>query len=135
MANADEIGPGNFLPSTTYQLDRGQLERDLARILSERGVVVQDSCNVKRATISASGSAHELHVVRGEQSETIRCRWIIDAAARSRFLKRRLDIDESSHHKICAAWFRLDLPFEVDGDQVDLGLRVLLVRAGLALLS
>jgi flavin-dependent dehydrogenase len=75
---------------------------------------VQDSCNVKQATISANGSAHELHVVREEQSETIRCRWIIDAAARSRFLKRRLDIDESSHHKICAAWFRLDLPFEVD---------------------
>ena len=114
LAKADELGPSDFLPTVTYQLDRGRLEGDLAEILSKRGVVVQDSCNVKQATMSANGNAHELHVVRGEQSETIRCRWIVDAAARSRFLKRQLDIGKSSHHRTCAAWFRLDLPFEVD---------------------
>ena len=114
LARADELGPSNFLPSVTYQLDRGLLERDLAEILSERGVVVQDSSNVKQATLSANGSAHELEVVRLERSETIRCRWIIDAAARSRFLKRQLGIGKSSRHKICAAWFRLDVRFEVD---------------------
>ena len=114
LAKADELGPSNFLPTVSYQLDRGRLERDLAEILSKRGVVVQDRCNVKQATVSANGSVHELHVVRREQPETIRCRWIIDAAARSRFLKRQLNIGKSSHHRICAAWFRLDVPLEVD---------------------
>ncbi len=79
LAKADELGPSDFLPTVTYQLDRGRLEGDLAEILSKRGVVVQDGCNVKQATMSANASAHELHVVRGAQSETIRCRWIVDA--------------------------------------------------------
>jgi len=114
LANADELGASNFLPTVTYQLDRGRLEGDLAEILSERGVIVKDSCNVKHATVSANGTGHELHVVRQERSETIRCRWIVDAAARSRFLKRLLDIGKPSRHRTCAAWFRLDLPIEVD---------------------
>ena len=36
LAKADELGASNFLPTVTYQLDRGRLEGDLAEILSEQ---------------------------------------------------------------------------------------------------
>ena len=48
LANADELGASNFLPVTSYQLDRGRLEADLAILLRERGVSIMDGCKVRQ---------------------------------------------------------------------------------------
>lgn len=114
LAQADELGSSTFLPAISYQLDRGLLEADLAEILGQRGVQVVDDCIVKQARVCANGSGHELQIIHKNQAQTVRCRWIIDASARSAVLQRGLNISKPSQHQMCAAWFRLDAVIDVD---------------------
>jgi len=114
ISDADELGTSELLPVTSYQLDRGKLEGDLAKILHERGIVVQDEAIVKRVTISDDGGAHNIQVKRNGEAGSIRCRWMIDAGSRAALLKRRLNIGMSCDHKMVAAWFRLDKSIALD---------------------
>ena len=114
LANADELGASKFLSAISYQLDRGVLEADLSKILSQRGVQVMDDCLVRQAKVRAVGDKHELQFTHGARSQTVRCRWMIDASARSGVLKRGLNINKPSEHKMCAAWFRLESAIDVD---------------------
>jgi flavin-dependent dehydrogenase len=114
LANADELGASSFLPVVSYQLDRGRLETDLARIAQERGIVVMDGCAVRKVTTGNRGKTHELEFKREDQNHTIRCQWVIDAAARFGLLKRQLDLAQPIDHNINAAWFRLDTSIDVD---------------------
>ena len=114
LANADELGASKFFPAISYQLDRGLLEADLAEILAQRGVCVIDDCSVKKANVSKNASEHELQISHENQTRTIRCRWLIDASARSAVLKRSLGLSKPSQHRMCSAWFRLDAAIDVD---------------------
>lgn len=114
LAKADELGASKFLPAISYQLDRGLLESDLAAILTRRGVEVVDDCVVKQAKVCANGSTHELQAIHKNQAQIFRCRWMIDASARSAVLKRSLNMSKPSRHQMCAAWFRLGAAIDVD---------------------
>jgi len=114
LSKADELGASKFLPATSYQIDRGKLEGDLATMLSERGVTVQDNCVVKKLLLDNNGSAHEVHATRNDAAVTIRCRWLVDAGSRSALLKRNLGINKRSDHRMVSAWLRLDHPVSVD---------------------
>jgi flavin-dependent dehydrogenase len=114
LANADELGASHYLSVESYQLDRGRLETDLAKILQDRGVTIMDGCMVKKVAIGESGKVHELQFNQNDQSHTIRCQWVIDAAARFGLLKRHLDLGQSIEHNINASWFRLDASIDVD---------------------
>jgi flavin-dependent dehydrogenase len=114
LADADELGASKFLPVISYQLDRGILEADLAGIISQRGVHVIDNCVVKQATVRAAGSDHELKIIHEDRPQVLRCRWLVDASARSAVLNRSLNLGKPSKHRMCAAWFRLDGVIDVD---------------------
>lgn len=114
LANADELGASHFLPVVSYQLDRGRLETDLAKILQDRGVSILDGCIVKQVAIGNSSNVHELQFDQNNQTHTIRCQWVIDAASRFGLLKRHLDLGQAIEHNINASWFRLDTPIDVD---------------------
>ncbi|MGA9573139.1 MAG: tryptophan 7-halogenase [Lysobacterales bacterium] len=114
LAHADELGASNYLSVASYQLDRGQLETDLARILKDRGVCILDGCMVKQVAIGSNGMVHQLQFSQEDQSHTIRCQWVIDAASRFGLLKRHFDLAQPIQHNINAAWFRLDTPIAVD---------------------
>lgn len=114
LAKADELGASNFLPVISYQLDRGRLERDLADILQSQGVKVMTGCLVKHVTIASHFGSHELQVKQGNQTQTIRCQWVIDAASRFNLLKRSLKLGRASQHCVNAAWFRMDSSIAVD---------------------
>ncbi len=114
LANADELGASNFLPVVSYQLDRGRLETDLARIATERGILIMDECMVGKVTIGAHGKTHRVEFKHEDQAHTIRCQWVVDAAARFGLLKRQLKLAQPIEHNINAAWFRLDTSIDVD---------------------
>lgn len=114
LANADELGASNFLPVVSYQLDRGRLETDLARIARERGVTILDGCAVKRVAIGNRSKTHELEFKREDQTHKLKCQWVVDASARFGLLKRQLDLAQPVEHNINAAWFRLETSIDVD---------------------
>jgi flavin-dependent dehydrogenase len=114
LAKADELGASNFLPVTSYQLDRGRLENDLADMLKGMGVSLMDGCMVEKASIGSNGNVHTLRFKQDGQTHSIRCNWVVDAASRFALLKRQLDLAQSSKHNVNAAWFRLDAPIAVD---------------------
>lgn len=114
LANADELGASSFLPVVSYQLDRGLLETDLARIAKERGIVIMDGCTVRKAALGSRGSIHEVAFQRDQQTQTIKCQWVVDAASRFGLLKRQLNLSQPIDHNINAAWFRLDTSINVD---------------------
>ena len=114
LATADELGASQLLPAISYQLDRGVLERDLTELLRERQVDIRQGCRVTDVEIDASEKGHELSVNDQGDEYTIRCRWAVDASARSALLKRKLALGKSSDHQMCSAWFRLDACISVD---------------------
>jgi len=114
LANADELGASNFLSVVSYQLDRGRLETDLARIASERGVIILDDCTVTSVAIGSRGKTHECEFKREGQTHTIRCQWVVDSSGRFGLLKRQLNLAKPIEHNINAAWFRLDTSIAVD---------------------
>jgi len=114
LSKADELGASRFLPAVSYQIDRGRLEGDLAAMLSERGVAVQDNCVVKKLSLDNNDSTHKVHATHNGETVTIRCRWLVDAGSRAALLKRKLGISKRSDHRMVSAWFRLDHPVSVD---------------------
>lgn len=114
LAKADELGASTFLPVTSYQLDRGRLENDLADILKDLGVNLMDGCMVEQASIGTNDKGHTLRFKQNSQTHSIRCNWVVDAASRFGLLKRHLDLGRPSQHNVNAAWFRLDAPIAVD---------------------
>jgi flavin-dependent dehydrogenase len=108
------LGSSKFLPAISYQLDRGLLEADLAEILGQRGIRVIDNCVVKKASVSKNDCEHELQVRHQDETRSVRCRWFVDASARSAVLKRSLKLSQPSQHRMCSAWFRLDAAIDVD---------------------
>jgi flavin-dependent dehydrogenase len=114
LAKADELGASRLLPAISYQLDRGKLEGDLANMLIDLGVDLRQECLVKDVATGEKGNHHELELVHGEKAESLRCRWLVDASARTAVLKRHLKIRRPIDHKLSAAWFRLDAAVSVD---------------------
>lgn len=114
LAKADELGSSKFLRVTSYQLDRGTLERDLIGLLTERGVRVQGDSAVKSVSVVGNGGTHEVVVSQAGSERPLRSHWLVDAASRSRVLKRALKLDKPATHRMCAAWLRLDTVVDVD---------------------
>ncbi len=114
LANADELGASSLLPAISYQLDRGVLEKDLHRMLVDRGVDVRDCSRVTDVVINTPPDRHQITVTSDDAEYTVRCQWLVDASSRSAVLKRQLKLTEPSEHQMSAAWFRLDASISVD---------------------
>jgi flavin-dependent dehydrogenase len=125
LADADELGASRLLPAISYQIDRGRLEGDVARLLIGRGVDVIDNCRASITSISDNGANHQLRLKSTETGtgteRDVRARWLIDAGARRASIKRKLNINAPSEHRICSAWFRIDDSIVVDDWSVNQG--------------
>jgi flavin-dependent dehydrogenase len=111
-----EFGPTRISPTPTYQLDRGVFENELAERNRAAGVEVLDGARVADAELG-----EEQHVVsfeHGGEQQKVSARWVIDAAGRAFFLKRKLDLLEEVEHAVNSAWLRLagGLDFELWSD-------------------
>lgn len=105
IAQRSEYGPPFRPQLPTYQFDRGRLENELARRADEAGVDLFDGCAVEDVELSPDG--HKVQVARDGASTTFTARWVVDAAGRASFLKRRLGLEKDAPHDINSSWFRL----------------------------
>lgn len=107
-----ELGPREFLPVPSHQVDRGSLENDMATMSQEQGNEVVLGAKVTQVDID-----DELHTVSYSvdgQETKVKSRWAVDATGRASLLKRKLGFAEPIDHKVSSAWFRLDYKVDVD---------------------
>ena len=68
LAQYDELGASDFLPVTSYQIDRGIFENHLAQTARERGITVLDGCTVHSADCVPGRHRVTLRDASGERS-------------------------------------------------------------------
>jgi flavin-dependent dehydrogenase len=106
-----ELGPPEFPPVPSFQLDRGRLENMLFDVNRAASVVVEDECRVTGVDL---GAPHRVEITGRTGSRAIEGRWLIDATGRHGLLRRKLDLDHRVGHDANASWFRVPLRVRVD---------------------
>jgi flavin-dependent dehydrogenase len=102
-----ELGATIYLPTPTYQIDRGRLENHLSQEARRMGVDFIDGCKIDDLTLDPVGR-HTLTCVREGATFELKGRWLVDTSGRPGLLKRRLDLGYKCAHDVNAAWFRLE---------------------------
>lgn len=108
--NRPEFGTAFYYQPTTYQLDRGVLERDLRRLNTEAGVNFLEDCSIQDIEFSENEEFHTVSYQQKDTNETqtVKARWVIDAMGRRRFLQKKFGLALPNDENFSAAWFRLD---------------------------
>lgn len=112
-----ELGASTFLPTPTYQLDRGIFENELGRLALARGIRFEDGAMVKTVQLADATLPDSLHQVRyavGGAEHELQARWLVDASGRAGLLKRKLGLAEANDHHANAIWFRIADKLDVD---------------------
>lgn len=100
-----EYGPPFRPPLPTYQLDRGRFENELAARAVRAGIDLVDGARVEEVELAAD--QHRVTISRDGETRTVSARWVVDAAGRAFFLKRKLGLGKETVHPINSAWFRV----------------------------
>ncbi|MEU3987886.1 FAD-dependent monooxygenase [Streptomyces platensis] len=124
FADAPEIGLSGFPGRSTYQIDRGVLENDLYEMNCEAGVEIATGSMVREVDLGPGEDSHLVHYVDGEGvPRSARCRWVVDAMGRARYLQRKLGLQRPTEGQFNAVWFRvagrLDVEDFVSDDNAD----------------
>lgn len=109
-----ELGASRFLPTPSYQLDRGIFENFLGEHARSLGVRFLDGATVRGFDIGEGGAPHAVRYECGDEQLETTCRWLVDASGRAGLLKRKLDLTQTNAHDANAAWFRI-------GARIDIG--------------
>lgn len=114
-----ELGASTFLPTPSYQLDRGLFENDLARLAVERGCRFLHGAVIRRFELSSGkgDSPADGHRITYEHEGAVheaRSRWLVDAAGRANLIKRKLGLEQDNGHQVGAVWFRVDERIDID---------------------
>ncbi|HET8840994.1 MAG TPA: lycopene cyclase family protein, partial [Ktedonobacteraceae bacterium] len=110
LQDRPELGTGRASPLNSYQLDRALLETDVKRLNTAVGIQMLEESKVIDIKLGSSGALHEVTVWEKltDRKVTLKCRWIIDAMGRRRFIQTKLGIAEAHNPLHSAAWFRLE---------------------------
>mgnify|MGYP002713092580 CR=1 FL=1 len=114
IEKAPELGVKRHLPLPSYQLDRGILENFLGQEVQRRGIDFRHGCTVRRCAVGRGDASHRVEFTQGDQSYSVRSRWLLDTSGRRALLKHQLGLSKDNGHKAHAAWFRLDARIRVD---------------------
>ena len=108
-----EVGSRISNPYPSHQIDRGLLENELVRQLSNCGVKVVLGAKVTGVELSKAG-----HIIIFEKENTeqhqVEAKWLVDSTGRNGLLKRKLGLTKEIGHDINSAWFRLDIAIDID---------------------
>jgi len=116
LARRPEYGARRFLPAHSYQLDRGKLENHLRDLVEQAGVHLVEGARVKDVQLHPS-SDHVVAWQKGPGVQEARCRWVVDAMGRRRYLQYKLGLDKESEGMFNSVWFRVRGKFRI-GDFV-----------------
>ncbi|GHO97469.1 hypothetical protein KSF_075170 [Reticulibacter mediterranei] len=104
-----EFGTSHASPLDSFQLDRALLETDLKKFNTALGIQMLSGYKVDEVNLTSQGGLHKIFVSSKatEQRYLLRCRWVIDAMGRRRYLQKKLNLikKQDLHHS--ASWFRL----------------------------
>jgi flavin-dependent dehydrogenase len=107
-----ELGASRPLPVGSWQIDRGIFENFLGEEVRRRGIGFIDNALVRELDLAPEGDLAAAHVVRwqrpGQEMQTARARWVIDACGRASLIKRKLRLARENAHAVHAVWFRID---------------------------
>ena len=108
-----EVGSRISNPYPSHQIDRGLLENELVRQLSNCGVKVVLGAKVTGVELSKAG--HKIYFEK-EKNEKYQAeaKWLVDSTGRNGLLKRKLGLTKEIGHDINSAWFRLDIAIDID---------------------
>jgi flavin-dependent dehydrogenase len=112
IAGRVELGPSQFPPVPSFQLDRGRLENMLLCTNAELGATVLDGWRVRSIVLDRAAHCVTLSGIDG--SREITARWIADGSGRAGLLKRQLGLVRPSAHAANAAWWRVSSRVRVD---------------------
>ena len=113
ITQVTELGASTFLPTQSYQLDRGMLENDLAQMVQDLGVQHRDGALVREFTLGAKGAQHSVRYERDGATHALTADWLVDASGRAGLVKRKLDLAQPNDHAAHAVWFRIDRRIDV----------------------
>jgi len=115
LPGAAEFGVTRFLPAPSYQLDRGVLEETLRGLVQEAGADFLEGVRITDIRLGEGAAPHEVTVQDREgATETVSCRWVIDAMGRRRFLQKQLGLAMAAPHRHSAVWWRLAGRLDID---------------------
>lgn len=108
-----ELGASTFLPTGSWQIDRGIFENDLGEECRRRGIGFVDAAIVREVVMDAAGG-HRVRVDHAGAESWITGRWLVDASGRAGILKRKLGLAEDNPHNANAVWFRIGERIDVN---------------------
>jgi flavin-dependent dehydrogenase len=109
-----ELGASRFLPTPSYQLDRGIFENFLGEHARSLGVAFVDGAVVRSFELAAEGATHQVRYECAGQTQQVASRWLIDAAGRAGLIKRKLGLAQDNAHDANAVWFRIGTKIDID---------------------
>lgn len=109
-----EFGGNVFLPTPTYQLDRGRFENFLGEEARRLGIEFLDGTHVKQLDLDRERGHRVTCKNHSDEEQTIGSRWIVDASGRASLLKRRNQLDQPNRHVANAIWFRIGDRIKID---------------------
>lgn len=108
-----ELGATNYLPRSTYQIDRGRLETFLSKKIESLGIKLLSGTSVSEINLKSDG-LHECTFDYQNCRHLVTSRWLVDASGRSAFLRKKLQLEKPVEHKINAAWMRVAGRIDID---------------------
>ena len=114
LSGYDELGPSDFLPVRTWQLDRGILENHMLDKARASGIDVRDGATMRSISLTRGGQEHVVKARADDQDLTFSSRWLVDSTGRQAKLKKHLDLAKSVDHGICAVWLRTANKVDID---------------------
>lgn len=120
-ANASETG--GFIRSTvpSFQLRRDCLDEHLLATAAAEGAEIWRPARV--TDVVFGDFEQTLTVVLGDETRTIRSRWVVDASGRANVIGRRLNlIERNDEHPTAAIWCRWKNVRHIDDLAVQLGI-------------
>jgi flavin-dependent dehydrogenase len=105
--HADASETGGFLRSAvpSFQLRRDVLDEHLLATAVAEGAVLMRPARVAEVELGDFDS--RVTIAQDGRSETVSCRWVLDATGRATFLGKRLGlIDKNEEHPTAAVWCR-----------------------------
>jgi len=109
-----ELGASSYLPTPSYQLDRGIFENFLGEHARALGVTFVDGAVVRSFELGKDGAIHQVRYESAGQTHEASGRWLIDAAGRASLVKRKLGLAQENAHDANAVWFRIGTKIDID---------------------
>ena len=106
LGEASEMGPQYHVRLPSWQLDRSVVDEEVLQRAVVAGAELRRPAQVTAVALQAGGD-QMVTLQSGEETETVRCRWVVDASGVAALLARKNGwLRPNSEHPTASAWGR-----------------------------